>query len=65
MPKTKISPADLKEHLKELKAAQCYLAKLCDLGVLSDSQESDYFADFLYSKGLDWEKYEELLEKND
>ena len=49
------------KDLNELEEAQHCLAKLCDLGVLDDSQECDYFADFLFSKGLDYAKYADLL----
>ncbi len=53
-----------KKELNQLEEAQKALAKLCDLGVISDDQEADYFGDFLFSKVLDYEKYEDLLGNN-
>ena len=43
--------------ITDLIRAQQALNELEEVGVLSDDQTSDYFSDFLYSKGLDYEQY--------
>ena len=46
--------------IADLIRAQKALNELEEIGVLSDDQTADYFSDFLYDKGMDYEQYSQV-----
>lgn len=46
--------------IADLIRAQKALNELEEIGVLSDEQTADYFSDFLYDKGMDYEQYSQV-----
>ena len=49
-----------RQLIADLIRAQKALNELEEIGVLSDDQTADYFSDFLYDKGMDYEQYSQV-----
>ncbi len=59
--KTPNNDENLKSTVAEIGEAQIAMNRLEELGVLSGDQANDYISDFLFSKGLSYIEYVELI----